>query len=217
MGGSVGFTIREESGKEHRMCRWTNPTPYFINHSKFISKDEQHLKKYLEMQDPYRVNEYCLAPEGYGLVVVDYKTSTVLYHQSYCNYGIILPASISLCLMNERQSKENSGEVQDFKTLFEQNKIKAVELLEEGLKTVDISKLAFDKILERCNIRSTIFKKERWYQILIDMNPWTVKRFGESLSEINAFKKAIVDLGFTLTKEEETMWDDFKKNYEDQE
>jgi hypothetical protein len=32
MGGAIGFTLREENGKEHRMCRWTNMMPWAVNH-----------------------------------------------------------------------------------------------------------------------------------------------------------------------------------------
>ena len=36
MGGSIGVLIREEDGTEHKMCRWTNELPHFINNIKLI-------------------------------------------------------------------------------------------------------------------------------------------------------------------------------------
>lgn len=48
MGGSVAVTVREENGQEHRMCRWTNSMPWFVNNIRLVNKDKQHLQKYLQ-------------------------------------------------------------------------------------------------------------------------------------------------------------------------
>lgn len=118
MGGSIGFTIREKNGTEHRMCRWTNSMPGFINHIDFIEESDEHLqnylKVYLDMKEDwekhgedwdaegrdYGIFEHhmtpvyapfngILAPIEYGLVVVDYQTNTVLHCQGYTSFGSI--------------------------------------------------------------------------------------------------------------------------------
>ena len=176
MGGSVGFTIREENGKEHRMCRWTNCTPQYVNNSKFIEKDKTHLDNYLsiwyEMVDEYTSEEYktkdltmsdvyapnpFLAPMGYGLVVVDYQTNTVLHLQGYTGYGTINPASIN--------NAEHSGDfdrIEDFRILATSNKLKTAMSFDENdeLTTIDISKFSIEELYKICTERR--YKDVKW-------------------------------------------------------
>jgi len=107
MGGTLAVTLRTED-KDYRMLRWTNPVPGFINHPGLVSKDPKHVAQYMkswfEMQDYWLENrdteEYklhmtsCyepfpapLAPAGYGLVVIDFRTNKILSHQGYSTPG----------------------------------------------------------------------------------------------------------------------------------
>jgi len=54
MGGSIGMTIREPDGTEHRMTRWTNALPWYINHIDFINKDPKHLAEYMSQWNGMR-------------------------------------------------------------------------------------------------------------------------------------------------------------------
>src|SRR3989344_6678036 len=103
MGGTVGLTIREPNGKEHRMARWTNILPWAIKNIRLLNKDEKHLqdvlKLWYEMRDDYLKHEkdkkfefnmtecYAphpyLAPIDYGLVVVDMVNNEILDYQGY--------------------------------------------------------------------------------------------------------------------------------------
>jgi hypothetical protein len=240
MGGSIGFTIREENGTEHRMCRWTNPTPGFINHSKLIECDKNHLDEYLKtwydmvaefesgeyknkqmtMADVYAPNPF-LAPMSYGLIVVDYKTKTILHLQGYTSYGRILPSSLSLALLNVENGwdeEESRNEVNDFKHLFETGRIKKAEVIAEegGLKEIDISEMKYEEVLEQCTARSAS-KGTRFYMIKLDMSPWTVKRFKENSNGVQSFKTEVLNLGFVLTEEENKIWKDFEDTYKRQE
>lgn len=111
MGGSVAVTIREPNGTEHRMCRWTNTLPWGINNVKMLAAepDPEHLADYLKewqaMRADYLKNkdtgnfEYnmtdcyapypLLAPMGYGLVLVDFKTHTLITKQGYAGFNTL--------------------------------------------------------------------------------------------------------------------------------
>ncbi len=109
MGGSIAVTIREENGTEHRMCRWTNSMPWGLNNVKMLSipPDPTHLAAYLkvwnEMRADYEANKSTgkfefpmtdvyapypfLAPEGYGLVIMDFQRKTILSKNNYTTLG----------------------------------------------------------------------------------------------------------------------------------
>ncbi len=104
MGGLVGFTIREENGKEHRMCRWTNVMPWAVSHMGIVLKDPMHvhdvLSPWYEMADDYQndrkdkspmawsyVPHAGLNPVEYGLILVDMKNNVILDMQGYTAVG----------------------------------------------------------------------------------------------------------------------------------
>jgi hypothetical protein len=104
MGGSVGFTLREEGGKEHRMCRWTNAMPWAVNHIGIVHKDPIHVRDVLgnwyDMVEDYAAGRHdkspmaeCyvpyagLQPVGYGLIVVDMQKNVILNMQGYTHIG----------------------------------------------------------------------------------------------------------------------------------
>ncbi len=227
MGGNVGFTIREEDGKEHRMCRWTNSTPDFINHSKFIEKDKEHLNDYLntwyEMVEDYNGSQElpmsscyvpgaCLAPDGYGLIVVDYKTNTLLHLQGYTNYGRLLPSSINIATYDE--SPEAKEKIEDCKKLITTGKITKARAFSKELNEHFIEIKDFDQVLLSISERfSTDEKRTLLCDLIIDMNPWVIKRFDEDAEGVKNFKNEVLSLGFILTEEENKQWDEFGENF----
>jgi hypothetical protein len=48
MGGNLAITVREPDGKEHRMDRWTNSMPWFIDNIDLVEKKPQHIQKYIK-------------------------------------------------------------------------------------------------------------------------------------------------------------------------
>ena len=96
MGGGIAVTARRANGEILRMCRWTNPLPFFFQNMRFVGGDESHLDEYLEQwhdfmrqapegdeMDREMVAHDKLAPYWYGLVVIDYQTKKVLSLQGY--------------------------------------------------------------------------------------------------------------------------------------
>ena len=230
MGGSIGVTIREENGTEHRMCRWTNSLPGFVHNIRFINKDKIYIKEYLElwynmrkdweenkdnkdlrflsnsielrngmkigggepqkfrlgMTDVYAPYPY-LAPMNYGLIVIDLQNNVILHSQDYCGIG-------SLIISRASVDKEHLEFIDE---LRKSGRIVSVTDLDN--KKVSVSKL---------DLTGNYF-----YDIKIDLAPFIVKRFGKSKSGgINNLKKEVIKLGFSLTIEEEEMWEEFRKD-----
>lgn len=97
MGGPVAITLRTRGGREYRASGWTNATPWMFNNPLFFADDPEHvgaLVKNFEaaLKSPkaergwYERHNH-LAPYGYGLIVADLKTRTLLGRQGYTAFG----------------------------------------------------------------------------------------------------------------------------------
>jgi hypothetical protein len=54
MGGNLAITVREQDGTEHRMDRWTNSMPWFIDNIDLVEKKPQHIADYLKTWYDFR-------------------------------------------------------------------------------------------------------------------------------------------------------------------
>ncbi len=239
MGGSIGFTVRQEDGTEHRMCRWTNTMGSLIKDLKFYTKSEDHLKEYLKtwydmvkdydddkkgirplpeitMANVYAPNPF-LAPMGYGLVVVDYKTNNVLNLQGYTSLEKFDFSVVGYDVLY-------SGNDEDylyFKELCENKKVLGIinieedpdnergviHVLKEQIFTFEEAKKFLKE--EKRSIYGTFFK--------VDTSPWSFTRYPETKQGCIDFRKKVLELGFVLTEAEKTMWDEFETQFEEYE
>jgi hypothetical protein len=152
MGGNLAVTIREEDGTEHRMSRWTNPTPYFVNNMLLLQKDKDYLKNYLktwyDMREDYLANQatgnfkhnmtsmYCdhpyLAPDEYGQLVIDYKENKILSSQGYTHLGMISCIGASLDYDDDEEYKDVEADLpldshwRSLCSFYEQERIRGV-------------------------------------------------------------------------------------------
>lgn len=251
MGGSVGLTIREPNGKEHRMCRWTNILPWAITNIRLVNKDVKHIEKILdpwydmredymqhkkdgkfrnEMTKVYAPHHY-LAPQGYGLVVVDMVNNKILDHQGYIsisNIDIISVASdmssvspgLHKIMIGDKQPEklgkkafyfpDDESRAVRFREFFEDGKIMEARDSRNG-NTI----LLNGKSLEDA-IKVIEGDFERYLYFPVNMSPFEVIRYQEfDPEEAKKMKKDILDLGFRLSNEEEAMWDDWVKEGEE--
>lgn len=88
MGGSVAVTVRKKDGTVVPMCRWTNSLSYWIKSKKFLTDPTAVMESFIEAgkESPYNQEDSLVAPEGYGLVVIDLKTETILTYQDYTSF-----------------------------------------------------------------------------------------------------------------------------------
>ena len=228
MGGSIGITIREEDGTIHKMCRWTNSMPYFFRSIKFIEKDKEYLKEYLNvwyemvkeyedaqngikplpeitMVDVYAPFPY-LAPMDYGLVVVDYMNNKVLHSQGYSSFvSKINESTIYLELKNPEDSQEWEQLCNQKKLLLESKYYYELNKHEEINKEVSFEE-----------IKSLVSTKERdiiGLDFKIKTEPWEFIRFEEDENGIKNLKLEIEKLGFHFTEKENEMWNEYIERY----
>lgn len=246
MGGSIAVTVREENGKEHRMCRWTNTLPWFVKNIRLLNKDKKHLRKYLDtwesMVDDWNKNQTTinfdlnmtpvyapypfLAPHDYGLVVVDMLSDHILDYQGYFHSEIIGSVGVSSDMSSVapgvhkiviggpqpnrlgRQAFYQDEEVSEatrFRELLEAGKIKG--LVKDYRKGV-VEPLKENTLDEAVKIIED--DRERFSYFQIDMSPFQLIRYHEpDPEEAEKIRTKIKDLGFTLTTEEDKLWDEW--------
>ena len=216
MGGTVAVTVREENGTEHRMSRWTNNLPYFVVNLKTFQKDPEHLQNYISMPRPDFINDNeGLAPVQYGLVVVDYMTDTILTMQGYSSLDSISGAGIRLAVDAKRYNRGNDDDdFARFKELLYNGRIKSIQTWNGvGLQDEDLSNAKPCQILEEfSDIRRNGFE-----MINVDTAPFKVEKFEESAQGALSMKGRLAELDFQYTKEEDKVWLDWVRGYEDEE
>ena len=112
MGGTVAVTVRKEDGTVIPMHRWTNSLPYWIKTRKFIENPSKTMEEYIyqDQED----SEAFVAPEGYGLVVIDLKEKKILSYQDYTTFDLIFGTakfSIDLNLRDTLDFKLKDAEI----------------------------------------------------------------------------------------------------------
>jgi len=231
MGGNIGVTIREENGMEHRMSRWTNPIPWFINNIKLIEKDLEHLNEYLgrwyDMRQDWQQHQHdrqfefnmtpvyaghpYLAPVEYGLIVIDMQKNIILEYQGYAGIGKIYGAAIAY----ERdygRSRYINGQMDTdrLRELFNAGRIKtAKEFIKVKQYEVNLSGKSFDQVVEFASDLT---------DFMIDMSPYEVIHYNDHNS--NAAKRMLTkikELGFQIIPQEENIWEQWIKDCSDYE
>ena len=116
MGGTIAMIIRKPKDRLDQdtepevqpMLRWTNIMPHSFSRESFLEGDfdrwwPDFSKSWRDMREDYEANKGTgrykhnmtgayfpcerLAPDGYGLVVVDFQTKTLLHAQGYTSLG----------------------------------------------------------------------------------------------------------------------------------
>lgn len=226
MGGSIAVTVREESGKEHRMCRWTNVLPWFVNNLNLITKDQSHLQEYLEawydMKADYAKHKHnqrfengmtgCyapypfLAPREYGLVVVDMQKSHILTNQGYSHLGVIDNVAIKYDIVSNGERAfylDDGSETTRFRKLFEAGKITEARHYLDKKRIVPLSGMSLDDVISLVN-------DDNWGGLYfpINISPFTLAEYGEhDAEEAERMRNDIRNLGFVLSRKENKIWE----------
>jgi hypothetical protein len=243
MGGTIGFTLREKSGEEHRMSRWTNWTPWAIDNLKLVKNDPQHISDILhewieesalpEDEKHWAYRYPYLAPSEYGLVVVDFVNNKILD----CNHYHHFAHMHSIGLKNEYQATHISdsavtlggdGESLGLAAFFgdkENDAARFFDFYKEG-RIKDVQRWKVDKWVslgEDVNrwpiekIVDELINVEESCVFVLDMSPFEVTTFIEGAEGFTNFRQAVLDLGFVLTEKEEEIWSKRINRYEEEE
>lgn len=239
MGGTVAITVRKPDGQEFRMMRWTNALPHFVVNTRLLSKEEEHINDYIktwqEMKQDYEnkqrqlpmsdvyvpYDNKCLYPCGYGLVVVDMVNDVILSLQGYTSLDTFYFARFSNALHEDKMNDNTLSDPKEsdtyrLKCFFDEKRILGINRWDEKNQriVIDKFKIKFDTLTKN------IVKYEKKYLhncFILDMKPFTVKKFEENSIGVEELKKEVLNLGFNLSKEEEIEWEDFKKRFEEEE
>lgn len=249
MGGAIGFVVREENGTEHRMCRHTNNFPWYTDNIGLAEKDPGHLQKWLDGWETLKgwyknergqtkadwlVPYAGLNPVEYGLIVVDYKTNTILDMNNYHQVGnlsmVCLANDIEITKVTDKKTKQEGfsiqmhpdGEAHTLHQFVEAGRVPKMWWYEpkaRGKKAPLVRKEMdmkgrpamefFTLIHEYKKDRSD---KKRYYNFELDLSPFTVESFEKDGEGVRKLKQRVLDLGFKLTKKEEKVWAKYTKD-----
>ena len=254
MGGTVAITLRTPDNKVYKMSRWTNIMPHFINNARLFLKQQGHIDDFLYqynlMKEDWEKNKLSgnfdfnmtdvyfpssgLAPEGYGLVVVDMVNDIILSSQGYCSFerlhlfevknlidrflhnnkNVSTDEAIDYFLNKKEDSEEGPNVLQVIKELYDNNFI--INISERALrgkvKHLDLMKFKDFKSLIKYVLKGSILEKE------LNIKGFDVENFEEYNKEDGLkMKNRIKELGFELDEKDLKQWDDFFKEIDEAE
>lgn len=200
MGGFVEITLRERNGKIHKMSRYTGSVSHFIDNDKLFEMDRKHIEKYT--QKGIYDDEAKLAPEEYGIIVVDLKTKTILSCNDYTSFGKTSLVSMRLDNENRNVITEDSNSATIFKRLFDKGYVIGYYTFKdkENLTKVD----TWGEV-------ENMIKDERKHGILFKIDPpgWTIVNYKGDSKSLSQMKDKVKELGFELTESEESDWNEW--------
>lgn len=234
MGGSIAVTWRKLDGTVVKMSRWTNVLPWALTNLGLITDDEKHvdayLKSWFEMKDDWDANKdakqfklpmtdsyfpyFLLAPDGYGLVVVDQVNKVILHSQGYTSIGDVIQSSVLLDVVQEKKDGQididEDSDAARFFALLEAGKVTGREWWGDGdgkkeiLPETRTSKEIVEDIKRDYNNKTRQLGFGSW---IVDMSPYKVERFAEyDFQAAQAMYNRVKELGFVLTPEDEVGW-----------
>lgn len=226
MGGYVSETIRKQNGDIIKMCRVTG-SYNFMFFSKDFSNDkineaiDEHVKTYFSLKENHKNKSY-LAPEDYGIVVIDFKNKKIHSMQGYDKPSY--QHFVNISMLNNSESHE----IYDF--LFKQNRLAIYTANNDYLAGFndffgnDISLSKFHQIIKnefkiRYNNEDVLLEEDfnkSFFNLTIQ--PTSLKNFKyikyeESIDGILSFITNLMNEGFKFTNKEKQMWINFSERY----
>jgi len=220
MGGPIGVTVRLEDGTVESIEAWTNPLPWFIDNDRFYNRDKKHITDYLES---YKDDKMDVIPTGYGIVVLDLETKTILSHQGYTHFGCISFVSIALENGTTKIVYEHENNHSNiFKRLFEQGMITSYSDFDRSVdgwvkETHSLKGKSLGEVevilLEHMNAKESMGGTE----FIIDTG-WEIIDYDETSAGLEALKLKMIELGFVFNLSDEKNWTEYiNEQYEDDE
>lgn len=206
MGGSIKIATRLHDGTIHTDTRWTNAFPWWLNHVEMANDNPEHLKAFAENESPYRNGDSRVAPVGYGLIVVDAITHTIYTGNGYSTPGSTAPVMI---MMNQRE-EPHWQEMRD-RGLLHLYDGKTKERLHQYYDPTNTRNV----VEESREIWGVDSRENRWFDIKIDLSPWTVKQFSEMPGQ--DMLDSLIEGGWPITDEDRkgwVEWFEYRKEFE---
>lgn len=215
MGGTIKVAVRFPDGEISCNNRWTNPLPYWIRHPKLIASDVEHLRSYVDKPSDYN-GDTRLAPDGYGLVVVDMATQTVFTMNGYSNFVETILADRDIVEQRFGVADNDADSADVFREMLEGGRLRVVKFPIGGGEP-EIIPLAckadeFNAAIDPYRDDLTSAHRTHYSYLGIDYSPWQIKILDEE--DDDGMRQALLDAGFTLSETDETGWAEWKKRFE---
>jgi len=203
MGGTIQFVFRDTDGSVHKRLTWTNSMPYVLMDPRIYQKDRSVVDEVINRPNIYAAPESQnrVAPNGYGLVVLDWKLDKLYSCNDYSLFGFL--SSFNVTSPEIFSSKEEI--IRDLKILAKQNRILAPCRYSNQSP---IDKTEFEdvgdfrgKSLEE--IQAELKKLNENYSIhhlRLDLSPINVICFSNTPAGYKSIKKMMQKDGFVLGK-----------------
>lgn len=235
MGGTVTVVLREPNGKTHVQCRWTNALPWFVNNIRFVEKSSEHVAGYLKNQnDVDKKDNDILAPQDYGIVVLDQMRDRILTYQGYCSFGNIdtmrIAGDLDICVDKKIQVPAELGTIST-KYVSVPLKMDVFKLTDDELHAVrfrefyEKSRIAYAKNERTGEIKETkglsldelakFAEQDRTFDFtfVLDMSPFEIVQYHQGWShdndQLSLIKADIKRFGFKYSKKDEKAWKEF--------
>jgi len=225
MGGSVAVTIRTPDGEWHKMERWTNSAAATFTDPSFLAGDEEFIADYIntwtEMCDAYdncdlsnkpMAEVYCTsdgargktAPIDYGLVFIDFLEKRFWHCQGYSDMQTISLFKIYNAVeLQMGQEEDDQWLERVYKNIVGIKEEKKIE--DKYQPVVTLKRFAtLDELKDYARDQKTMFAK-----FAMDTQGWNFVSYDENQKGIMSFKQDLLDNGYSLSAEEDKMWDDF--------
>lgn len=166
-----------------------------------------------------------LAPEGYGLIVLDQVEKKILEMQGYTSFGTHNIASISLdmdwnifeeiregraslveYIESLRESQPENRAV-GFYDLCKAGKVSGRDQYNRTTGEFEIVDLRGASVEDVFSI--IVADKPTVDRFILDLSPYTVERFEEDSEGAIQMRKRVLELGFVLSDEEEKFWQEW--------
>jgi hypothetical protein len=209
MGGSIKIVTRFSNGEVQGDVRHTNNFPFWIRHPRFIEGDEAFFRKYVEMPSEYKEGDATLAPDEYGVVVIDFKYRTVHVCNNYSH--LVRISVFERVHMQNNQFGIGESEQDDeatFREMLEKGYLCLVEQNSLGdRREIELSDVTMEnwnnKIDAKYGFQATM-NSDTSYSIGIKYPGWTIKQYrADDIASHDELRQNLRNAGFTITEADE--------------
>lgn len=208
MGGAVNVAIRFSDGSTVCQERWTNVTPWWLCHPKVFSRDESHLREFVEK------GQQSLATGGwgdlspvqnseYGLIVIDMMTNHFLDNNGYSTFNQIHPIHLD---DKEDERYDNfinfaiEGRLRTQTWYSDKSRETEISDILSVKEAEELVALYFEQSRERYSfsIPSGTANERKTFRFLIDTAPFQYIKFPEL--DTKKYRKKLREIGFPMNR-----------------
>lgn len=227
MGGSIAVVVRDWDGVIHKQGRWTNGLSTCFNDVRFFEGNRAFLKDYLTRESAYGPWNR-VAPYGYGLVLADCQTKTLLDWQGYTAQlgGKIYEFAFAPRKWSDDEEPRvmHEEDREQAVAYFAAGRARYVQMVRFKTKGEDSWQVPVKTIEEVDDIArksrgvggGNRDSDECFRYLVCDISPWTHIRYEETTPGLRQMQQNIVDLGLPMTPADKAEWTKFIKQREDE-